>query len=91
MANFVRKLKKGIDKYKCMPPLKCSNCGGIDHFSSKCPHKNKDSDEEEAPKREKKYQKGNKRRNERKFLKKIFYSKEGSSSSDEEDNHSGSD
>jgi hypothetical protein len=50
MANFVRKLKKGTDKYKGMLPLKCFNCGGIGHFSSKCPHKNKDSDEEEASK-----------------------------------------
>jgi hypothetical protein len=88
MANFVRKLKKGTDKYKGMLPLKCFNCGGIGHFSSKCPHKNKYSDEEEASKRENKYQKGNKRRNKRKFFKKSFYSKEDSSSSDEEDNDS---
>jgi hypothetical protein len=44
MENFVRKLKRGINKYKGMIPLKCFNCGGIGHFSSKCPHKNKDSD-----------------------------------------------
>jgi hypothetical protein len=45
MANFVRKLKKGTRKYKGMLPMKCFNYGGIGHFSSKCPHKNKYSDE----------------------------------------------
>ena len=90
MANFVRKLKKGTNKYKCMLPLKFFNCGGIGHFASKFPHKNKYSDEEEVSKREKKYQKGNKRRNKRKLFKKSFYSKEENSSSDEEDNDSDS-
>jgi hypothetical protein len=89
MDNFVRKLQKGTDKYKCMLPLKCFNCGGIGHFSSKFPHMNKDGDEEEASEREKKYQKGNKRRN--KFFKKSFYSKEDNSSSEKEDNDSDND
>ena len=71
-----------------MLPLKCFNFGGIGHFVSKCPHKNKYSDKEEDSKREKKYQKGNKRRNKRKFFKKSFYSKEDNSSLDEEDNYS---
>jgi len=34
MDNSVWKLKKGTDKYKGMLPLKCFNCGGIDHFYS---------------------------------------------------------
>jgi hypothetical protein len=80
MDNFVRKSQKGTDKYKGMLPLKCFNCGGIDHFSSKFPHNNKDSDEEESSKRENKYQNGNTRRNKRKLFKKSFYSKEDSSS-----------
>jgi len=56
MDNFVWKLKKGTGKYKGMFPSKCFNCGGIDHFASKCPHRNKDSDEEEDFKREKKWE-----------------------------------
>jgi flavodoxin len=62
MDNFVRKLKKRIGKYKGMLPLKCFNCGGIGHFSSKFPHKNKYSDEEEAPKKESKEKQENKQK-----------------------------
>jgi hypothetical protein len=92
MANLIRKLKKGIGKYKGMLPLKCFNCGSIGHFASKCPHKNKYSDVEEFSKRKNKYQKGNKGRNKKKFFKKRFnVSKEDSSSSDEKDNDSDSD
>jgi hypothetical protein len=86
VENFVRKLKRGTNKYKGMLPLKCFNCDGIGHFSSKCPYaKNKGSDEEEDPKKKKKNQKGDKRRNKNKFFKKSFYSKEDNSSSDEDD------
>jgi len=74
-----------------MLPLKCFNYGGIGHFASKCPHMNKDSDEEEVFKSEKKYQKGNKRRNNKKLFKKSFHSKEDNSSLEEEDNDSYSD
>ena len=41
VANFLIKLHKGTSKYKGMFPLKFFNCGGIGHFSSKFPHKNK--------------------------------------------------
>lgn len=34
-ANFVRKLKRGIDKYKGMFPLKCFKCGNIGHYASR--------------------------------------------------------
>jgi uncharacterized coiled-coil protein SlyX len=67
MENFVRNLKRGTDKYKGMLQLKIFNCGGIGHFSSKCPHKNKESDEEEYPKKKKKLQKGRRNKNKCKF------------------------
>jgi len=53
MANFIRKLKRGTGKYKGKLPLKCFNCGNIDHFATKCPHpKQEDNDEEESNSRE---------------------------------------
>jgi hypothetical protein len=88
MANFVRKLKKGTGKYKGMLPMKCFNCGGIDHFPSKYHHKNKYNDQEEDYKWKNKYQKGNKIRNKSKLFKKSFYSKEDNFSLDEEDDDS---
>jgi hypothetical protein len=81
MENFVRKLKRGTGKYKGILPLKCFNCGGIGNFYSKCPHKNKESDEEEDP--IKKNQKG--RRNKNKFFKKSLYTQEDSLSSNEDE------
>jgi hypothetical protein len=41
-AKFVRRLKKGSDKYQGKLPFKFFNCGNIGHFASKCPHKKKD-------------------------------------------------
>lgn len=35
--NFVRKLKKGLSKYKGKLQFKCFNCGRISHYTSKCP------------------------------------------------------
>jgi hypothetical protein len=60
-ANFVRRLKKGSDKYKGKFPFKCFNCGKIGHFGSKCPHKRKDQtyDDEEKQKHKKVYQENN--------------------------------
>ena len=46
-ANFVRKLKRGIGKYKGKLPLKCFTCGRIGHFTSKCPYaKGSDNDDD---------------------------------------------
>jgi hypothetical protein len=47
--KFVKRLKKGSDKYKGKLPFKFFNCGRIGHFSNKCPHKGKDQtcDDEE--------------------------------------------
>jgi hypothetical protein len=63
-ANFVRTLKRGIDKYKGKIPFKCFNCGRVGHFSSKCTYaRGSYSDEEEVLKKENKYQKRDKERN----------------------------
>jgi hypothetical protein len=40
-VNFVRRLKRGTEKYKGMLPLKCFNCDGVGHFANKCPYKKK--------------------------------------------------
>jgi hypothetical protein len=47
MANFVRKLKRGISNYKGKFPLKCFNCGKIGHFVVKCPYANNSKSDEE--------------------------------------------
>jgi len=41
-AKFVRRLKKGSGKF----PFKCFNYRKVGHFSSKCPHKQKDQKSE---------------------------------------------
>jgi hypothetical protein len=87
MEKFVKKLKRGTEKYKGMLQLNFFNCGGISHFSSKFPHKNKESDEEEDPRKKKKNQKG--KINKNKFFKKILCTKEYSSSSDEDEDIDG--
>ena len=56
IANFVRKLKRGIGKYKGKLPLKCFSCGNIGDFSFKCMYaKNSYSDEDGSFKPYKKY------------------------------------
>jgi hypothetical protein len=45
-AKCVRRLKKGSRKYQGKFPFKFFNCGKIDPFTSKCPHKNKDQNSE---------------------------------------------
>jgi hypothetical protein len=54
VENFVRKLKRGSNRYKGMILLKCFNCDGIGNFFPKCPYdNNKGRNEEEDPKKKK--------------------------------------
>ena len=50
-ANFVRKLKKGQGKYKGELPFKCFNCGDVGHFAAKCPHKDKEENDDDIPRK----------------------------------------
>ena len=54
-ANFVRKLKKGSNKYKGKLPFKCFNYGKIGHYSKRCPYLEKEdsNDEQDHKKRAK--------------------------------------
>ncbi|GLJ07858.1 hypothetical protein SUGI_0075690 [Cryptomeria japonica] len=45
VANFVRKLKRGTERYKGNLPLKCFNCGKVGHFAANFPHKETGGDE----------------------------------------------
>ena len=80
-ALFIKKIERGIGKYKGNLPLKCFNCGRIENFASKCPYpKQDDSDEREASKKFKNGKTGNKKKfNEKK---KILYTMEDSEDED---------
>jgi hypothetical protein len=83
MSNFVRRLRKGTDKYKGMLPLKFFNYGGVGHFSNKCPYKKKKGNEEDDSKNKEKIHKG--RRKNFFFFKESLCTKKDSSSSDEDE------
>jgi hypothetical protein len=59
-AKFVRRLKKGSEKYQGKFPFKFFNCGKIGHFASKCPHQKKDQNYDDEKKY--KYKKYNKKK-----------------------------
>lgn len=74
----MRKMKRGICKYKGKLPLVCFYCGEIVHFSTKFPHKNKQFT------KGKKGQRNFNKQGKKKGFKKKILSKEDSSSSEEE-------
>lgn len=45
-SNFVHKLKKGQRKYRGKLPFKCFSRGGIGYFTSKCPYKENNGNNE---------------------------------------------
>eukprot|EP00253_Pinus_taeda_P027361 PITA_27361 len=46
-SNFVENLQRGTGRFKGKLPFKCFTCGRVDHYAAKCPHKDKDKQNEE--------------------------------------------
>jgi hypothetical protein len=84
VANFIRRLKKGIGgRYRGkLPLIFFFNYDGIGHFSNNCPHKKKKINEEDDSNRKQAY-KG--KRDNKKVFEKILCTKEDRSSSDEDE------
>jgi hypothetical protein len=81
--KFVKRLKKGLGKYKGKIPFKCFNCGKIGHFANKFPHKINDQtcDDEEKHKHINFFKENN-------FKKKSLCVNNDDDPSDDEDNDS---
>ncbi|XP_059067536.1 uncharacterized protein LOC131858341 [Cryptomeria japonica] len=78
-ANFVRKLKKGLGKYRGKLHFKFFDYGKIGHFVAKCPYKKEDKNEGNVKDTDKKFYKP--RRNLQK--KKVLYTFDSGVSNDE--------
>jgi hypothetical protein len=55
VVNFIRRLKKGTDKYRGKLPLNFCICDFISNFAKNCPHKKNKSNEEDDSNRKKSY------------------------------------
>jgi hypothetical protein len=80
-SNFIKKLQKGLGKYKGKMPFKIFNCGKVGNFAAKCRYPKEDpEDEEDKNKQCKNKEKPN---NKKGFCKEknIFYSKKENNSS----------
>ena len=77
---LLKKLQKGLGKYKGKLPFKCFNCHKIGHFQAKCPYPKEDSEDEDE--KNKQYKKKGKFHNKKNYKEKNnFYSKEENNSS----------
>ena len=83
----MRKMKRGIGKYKGKLPLKCFDYGKIGHFASKFPYaKDHNSDDENSYNKNKSSQKYKKANNGRFAKSRNLYSKENISEFDDDSN-----
>ena len=79
-VNFVKKLQRGSGRFRDKLPFKCFACGRVDHYVSKCPHKDKYDKGKESAKWNRKQS----------VSKKSYYTHEdsdGLSNSDEDENN----
>jgi hypothetical protein len=64
----MKKLKKGIGKYKGKFPLICFHCGKVGHFAKKCPYPKQEDSNDEEIQNHKEHKKG-KTKNKNKYYK----------------------
>jgi hypothetical protein len=89
-AQFMRKLKRGSDKYKGKPPFKCFNCGREGHFIAKFPYEKREDNGDEDSNDEAEHNNKNKPYKHKRGIytkNKIFYSRKDYGSFEESDGY----